>query len=443
MSALRANPMSRGLNFRCRVGHLLRLERRDLLAYTSFAPMPLVENAGRPQTAHVATADIDGDGAVDVIAGVGALDFANQLFWRDNSGARHAIDMTSTAIQAVQVADIDGDLDLDLVVETSEVVYNPDGDYYRSELIWYENLDSRGTFSSKLRIDEYFFAANDMAAADFDGDGTTDIATAGVGNLMLFVNPSGNGTFSPRSMIGQPGTAVELLAGDVEHDDDIDLFVVGNSSVSWFRNAGGEFLPEIVIADEGRTGATAALADLDGDSNLDLIFASTERVSWWRLQDGIAEEALSFSEPFPLSRRLSTADFDQDGDLDILTSDGYFGVRWFENMNGAGVFSSTEFHRVANTFQRLSSLQAVNMDKDKDWDIIYTDRNLGIGWFENRVAGDINGDGVFDSSDLVAAFAAGQYEDGIRRNSTFFSGDWNGDGEFTTQDLVFVFQAGV
>ncbi len=58
------------------------------------------------------------------------------------------------------------------------------------------------------------------------------------------------------------------------------------------------------------------------------------------------------------------------------------------------------------------------------------------------IAGDANHDGVFNSSDLVLVFAAGQYEDQIVGNSTWEQGDWNEDGDFTTADLVFVFAAG-
>ena len=58
------------------------------------------------------------------------------------------------------------------------------------------------------------------------------------------------------------------------------------------------------------------------------------------------------------------------------------------------------------------------------------------------IPGDSNRDGVFDSSDLVAVFRAGEYEDGPPSNSTFEEGDWNGDGEFDSSDLVFVFQLG-
>ncbi|MCA9198863.1 MAG: chitobiase/beta-hexosaminidase C-terminal domain-containing protein, partial [Planctomycetales bacterium] len=58
------------------------------------------------------------------------------------------------------------------------------------------------------------------------------------------------------------------------------------------------------------------------------------------------------------------------------------------------------------------------------------------------VPGDANGDGLFNSTDLVLVFQAGEYEDNIDGNSAYSEGDWNGDGDFNTSDLVFAFQAG-
>jgi hypothetical protein len=58
-------------------------------------------------------------------------------------------------------------------------------------------------------------------------------------------------------------------------------------------------------------------------------------------------------------------------------------------------------------------------------------------WF-----GDANLDGLFDTSDLVTTFQAGQYEDAATRNSTWSTGDWNADGDFTSSDLVKAFQDG-
>ena len=61
---------------------------------------------------------------------------------------------------------------------------------------------------------------------------------------------------------------------------------------------------------------------------------------------------------------------------------------------------------------------------------------------EVDIPGDANRDGVFNSTDLVQVFQAGEYEDGIAGNSTWEDGDWDNDQEFTTTDLVVAFQAG-
>lgn len=56
--------------------------------------------------------------------------------------------------------------------------------------------------------------------------------------------------------------------------------------------------------------------------------------------------------------------------------------------------------------------------------------------------GDANLDQVFDSSDLVDVFTAGEYEDLIANNSSWVTGDWNADGEFTSEDMIVAFQDG-
>ena len=56
--------------------------------------------------------------------------------------------------------------------------------------------------------------------------------------------------------------------------------------------------------------------------------------------------------------------------------------------------------------------------------------------------GDSNFDSRFNSEDLILAFQAGGYEDGIDDNSKWADGDWDGDRDFTTADIVLAFQQG-
>lgn len=58
------------------------------------------------------------------------------------------------------------------------------------------------------------------------------------------------------------------------------------------------------------------------------------------------------------------------------------------------------------------------------------------------LVGDVNLDGVFDTSDLVLVFQSGKYEDAAATDVTFAEGDWNEDGYFDSSDLVLAFQSG-
>ena len=60
----------------------------------------------------------------------------------------------------------------------------------------------------------------------------------------------------------------------------------------------------------------------------------------------------------------------------------------------------------------------------------------------NTYIGDADLNGEFGTADLVAVFAAGEYEDGVMMNSTWETGDWTGDAEFGTGDLVAAFADG-
>jgi hypothetical protein len=129
--------------------------------------------------------------------------------------------------------------------------------------------------------------------------------------------------------------------------------------------------------------------------------------------------------------------------MDVLSASyGDNKIAWYENTDGKGGFGEPQI--ISNSAKWAGSVHAADLDGDGDMDVLSASADDDkIAWYENRLVGDANDDGVFNSSDLVQVFQAGEYEDDILHNSTYGEGDWNRDGEFDSADLVHAFQAGI
>jgi len=71
-----------------------------------------------------------------------------------------------------------------------------------------------------------------------------------------------------------------------------------------------------------------------------------------------------------------------------------------------------------------------------------SDRDVWVNDLKKTYYGDADLNGVFDSTDFVVVFQAGQYEAAPGGNSVWETGDWNGDTKFDSSDFVLAFQAG-
>ena len=443
----------------------------------------------------VYAADVDSDGDMDIMA---ASYSSDTIAWFENTDGYGDFVLKQTVVSAevseasgVEIVDLDNDGDLDVLSAARE-----------DETSWFENLDGKGTFGVRRTVG---LGVGERASAhDFDGDGDFDVLVmVTAGSLRWFENVGNGQNFVRRDRIAVHSN--EALVGDFDGDGDLDIasgfFDFGSSEIYWLENTDGlgNFERKQTITESSqRERRVLDAVDLDSDGDLDLLSARTDfpyDIEWFENMDGLGTFAdrqfiigLGFSALFVVAhdidgdgdpdilaateggrgivwfenrdgqgrivqhrqnlatdvraKWLDTIDFDGDGDLDVIASSYSDGkVVWFENVDGQGNFGPKQ--TISATSPKSLSVDAGDIDGDGDIDVVASSSQLDqITWFENRLTGDANNDGVFNSNDLVQVFKAGEYEDNILENSTFDEGDWNGDGDFESSDLVHAFQAG-
>ena len=231
----------------------------------TFSP-PLVTHTGSG-VSYLAVGDFNHDGKLDLVA-LGYLDASQvQILLGNGDGSFKLGPNYSTLYpnEAV-VADFNGDGNLDFAVANSG--YYP-GDVGNTVSVFFGK--GNGTFASP----QLYTVGNvpfGIVAADFNGDGKIDLATANWvdGTASVLLN-KGNGTFRPATTYpaGHPFAPYAIAAVPLKSGGLPSLAVIGIAGVFILANQGnGAF-----AATQGfnpTSGADAVVADFNGDGNSDL-----------------------------------------------------------------------------------------------------------------------------------------------------------------------------
>jgi elongation factor P hydroxylase len=193
----------------------------------------------------VRAADFNGDGKPDLL-GTGRT--ANLTAWYEQTGMpsqpwkRHAIDETSVQPVHGEPLDIDDDGDIDVVMGLG--MHAAEGQAESHQVVWYENIGKPGRGESwKKHVVGPLPFAFEVVAADLDGDRDPDIvATAwgGVGQIVWFEN-SGDPTtaWKMHNLKDKWPRANQPIVADLDGDKRPDIVAtaeVGSNELRWWRN---------------------------------------------------------------------------------------------------------------------------------------------------------------------------------------------------------------
>ncbi|MEL7169614.1 MAG: VCBS repeat-containing protein, partial [Bacteroidota bacterium] len=306
--------------------------------------------------------------------------FAQPLYLDVTDDALPTIPFNQRATMDIEVADLDGDDDLDIVLacegcENVLLINNGDGTF----------ADGRSRFPDSSPYD-----SEDIAIADFDGDDDLDlifvqedfISFNGIGRQHEFFLNDGTGTFTPAAFTFPDSEANAIAMADLNGDDRPDV-VIGNAGQDFvFINDGqGGFVDETAerIPAEDRINQDLTFADVDGDDDLDL-FVGNENDNALLLNDGtgvftdVTATNLPASTPVE-TRKATFADVDGDDDLDVYLSNVFFLFQrdpqdrlWLND--GTGVFTDvTAVNLPASTATNLDA-KFLDVDGDDDLDLV-------------------------------------------------------------------------
>jgi chitodextrinase len=334
---------------------------------------PPVSLSALVNTHSVATADLNTDGRLDLIAVNSGSNAASVWLGNGNGTFGTRADFaTGPAPKNIAIGDVNGDGRLDLVsanqdgANVSVLLRTAAGGYaaavnypacvgthevamgnfdannspdlivacWGGSVVSFLRGNGNGTFAAPVN---YTVGSRPVSvvAGDFNADGRLDAAVANYdGAAISVLIGRGDGTFNPHVSYGVGAGSHSIRAGDLDGDGDLDLAVANeiSSTISVLRGQGNGTFAAAVHYPTGSAPKGVAIADIDGDGLADLLLANTagnyptccnpggDTISLLLNAGGglfaAAQTYTAGTTPFA----IATGDFDADGDLDVVTA---------------------------------------------------------------------------------------------------------------------------
>ena len=296
-------------------------------------------------TYSIALGDVDSDGDLDVVDGTR---WGNYLYLNDGTENRFQnvpkiiLKEEDSETESIELGDLDGDGDLDLVVGVGGMFPKPNRLYLNN-----------GTDQPFQNVEGMMITTDDdrtesIAIGDVNGDGHRDIVTGNSnGPNRLYMN---NGTENPfRDINGinissDHNVTYSVILGDVDGDGDNDL-IAGNLGINRLYLNNGTDMPfndveGVNISDDDYDTFSIALGDVNGDGYLDVLAGnggfSDDTPNRLYLNNGTENpfqdvDGVDIADDNDYTQAIALGDVDGDGDLDIVAANDGSGRLYLNN----------------------------------------------------------------------------------------------------------------
>lgn len=325
---------------------------------------PVISHPTRSNVLDLAAGDFNGDGAVDV---VGLLTYEDRFaaFWGNDDGTlTDGLELPMpNHPQRLEVADTDQDCINDFIVSGPDSARGPilvlgkgDGSFgatqnavsSRVNAVALADLDANGLLDAAIvgsqpqwlpGLGDGTFApavvdaalaadaAEVVAAADLDDDGSIDLLTGAdeATSLRALLN-NGLGVFTIASTNAAGAGMAAIAATDMDNNGTIDALVAANSgeALSFLAgNGDGTFAPAIIL-DSGRPVLDTVATDMNADTVPDAVYLTEAPGSPGVLKARLSNGDGTFQAPQQLLERfdlsgLAAGDLNGDGHTDLAT----------------------------------------------------------------------------------------------------------------------------
>ncbi len=384
----------------------------------TFGPQqPISASAAFASSVHAA--DLDGDGDVDVLSASAGDD---TVAWYENDGTplvgawtERAISTTADWARSVATADLDGDGDLDVLSASEE----------DDKIAWYENdgTPAVGPWTGRV-ISTTANGAFSVYTADVDGDGDVDVLSASLhDDTIAWYENDGTpavGAWLEHTISIAADYARSVVAADLDGDGDTDVLSASqlDHTIAWYENDGTPAIgpwTERAISTSVADAFSVFVADVDGDGEADVLSASNtgDTIAWFE-NDGTPAVGAWTGSAISTSANGATsvfaADLDRDGDADVLSASVEDDtIAWYEN-DGTPTVGAWVEYPISTPAAGAWSVIAADVDGDGFPDALSASIFSGrIAWYRKQfitdpLDPDTDGDGLLDGFEVANGF---------------------------------------